>query len=250
MTPGYPTVDYGQEAGKAWNPATREELYRMVQRARSDAALANLFAADIMTAKGEFKVMRSFPGMAGKETTPQERKRQYRLDDRDPLYIEHSLNAAESWASQAFDTPVVKGEDGNYYYARNQASKPGGHFSKPQIRNTNQSQSQLYNFHAGDKVTDNTLIQRLNNGAYAFSAKGDNGLTVYVPYADGYTPYKNDASAGARNLKDTVQSATARNVRTAHTVEPQVVSNPLGQQTTLLSGASSYVPPKLKTLLG
>ncbi len=234
MAYGYPQVDYGQGAGKAWNPANREELFGMVNRARSDAALANLFAADILTAKGGVAEVTTRWSGSGKG----EAKRvAFTNGTKDPLYIKHSLNGAESWAAQAFDTPVLKAADGNYYYAKSQVNGTStlDMASVHAARNGSAGKGP-YEFGAGEKVTDSALIQRLNSGAYAFSAQGANGQTVYVPYAQGYVPRKGQTNQ-AQTKGSTAAGATARDVRTANTVQPRVVGDPLGLKQTLLGGA-------------
>ena len=244
-----PRVDYGQKAGEAWVPSAREDVYRQMERARQDVGFAQQFAADIILSK-EGSGKKAYD-VTGKEVTM----------NRGYLHTKHSLNASKSWAGQAFDTPAIKGADGNWYTAYSQLDmavgtkkfRSGGreNHTSYDIPTYNPGNAKGFGFVQGDKITDKNLIQRLTEGAVAFTAKGANGQTVYVPYAAGFVPKK---EAGGRpeagNYKDySDRSDVKRDARTANTVDPGVVGDPLGLRQTLLGGAMGQQRQR-KTLLG
>ena len=245
-----PKVDYGQGAGKAWSPSTRSEVYQQADKAREDADFANQFAADIILSK---------EGTGGKV---------YDLSGKSVslnkgyLYNKNSLNASQSWAGQAFGAPAIKGEDGNWYTAYSQLNMATG--SKKVVSggrdNHTWSTKPVYmpgkangfGFIQGERITDADMIRQLSEGAYAFTAQGANGSTVYVPYASGYQVQKSEGGKPeAGNFKkDTAGGATARDSRTAYNVQPNVVGDPLGMRQTLLGGGMAQALNKQKTLLG
>ncbi len=246
----FPKVDYGQGEGKAWVPATRAEVYQRAEKARADAAFANQFAADIiLSKKGTGSTVYDLKGNAVK------------VNNSGYLHNKHSLNAAESWAGQAFGAPAVKGADGNWYTAYSQLnmveekrkSLQGGRESHYEtIRSVyNPGGSSGYGFVQGERISDQNLLRQLESGSYAFSAKGANGLDVYVPFASGYELKKGEGGKPeAGNYKqDVAQGATARDKRSQWNVQPNVVGDPLGMRQTLLGGAMAE-PKKSKTLLG
>ena len=245
----FPKVNYGQAQGKAWSPATRAEVYQQAERARTDAAFANQFAADIILSKQQSggKVY----DLNGKA-----------IDTKGYLYNKHSLNAAESWAGQAFGSPVVKDKNGNWYSAYGQLDMTADAIKKRTGTGREHSQiidSVAYNpgkaggfgFVQGERITDQAILRQLNEGVYAFTAKGANGQDVYVPYAAGYElrkGYGGKPEAGNYKQGD-AGGAPERDKRTAWNVQPGVVGDPLGARQTLLGGAT--VPKqKAKTLLG
>ena len=243
-----PKVNYGQADGQAWNPSTRADVYQQAEKARSDAAFANLFAADIIFSK------------QATGSKAYDRNGNAVNLGRGYLYNKNSLNASQSWAGQAFGAPAVKGEDGNWYTAYGQlnavtikkTTRIGGREtgltgSHTVYRGDNSS----FGFVQGERITDEGLLRQLNEGVYAFTAKGNNGATVYVPYASGYQLQKGQGGKPeAGNYKqDVAQGATNRDARNQWNVQPNVVSDPLGLQQTLLGGAAAR-QNKSKTLLG
>ena len=244
-----PKVDYGQGAGKAWSPSTRSEVYQQADKAREDADFANQFAADIILSK---------EGTGGKV---------YDLSGKSVslnkgyLYNNNSLNASQSWAGQAFGAPAVKGKDGNWYSAYSQLDmvtgtrtvRVGGRDGEASQRTTYaKGGAGGFGFMQGERITDSEILRQLNEGVYAFSAKGANGQTVYVPYASGYQLQKGQGGKPeAGNYKqDAAQGATNRDARNQWNVQPNVVSDPLGLRQTLLGGAAAKQGKKSRTLLG
>ena len=243
-----PKVNYGQADGQAWNPSTRADVYQQAEKARNDAAFANLFAADIIFSK------------QATGSKAYDRNGNAVNLGRGYLYNKNSLNASQSWAGQAFGAPAIKGEDGNWYMAYGQLNATAGKkttrvggretgltSSRTILRGDNSS----YGFVQGERITDEGLLRQLNEGAYAFTAKGNNGATVYVPYASGYQLQKGQGGKPeAGNYKqDAAQGATNRDARNQWNVQPNVVSDPLGLRQTLLGGAAAR-QNKSKTLLG
>ena len=243
-----PKVNYGQADGQVWNPSTRAEVYQQAEKARNDAAFANLFAADIIFSK------------QATGSKAYDRNGNAVNLGRGYLYNRNSMNASQSWAGQAFGAPAVKGEDGNWYMAYGQlnavstkkTTRIGGREtgltgSRTVYRGDNSS----FGFVQGERITDEGLLRQLNEGTYAFTAKGNNGATVYVPYASGYQLQKGQGGKPeAGNYKqDVAQGATNRNARNQWNVQPNVVSDPLGLRQTLLGGAAAR-QNKSKTLLG
>ena len=104
-----PKVNYGQADGQAWSPASRSEVYQQAEKARTDAAFANQFAADIIFSKE--KTGSSAYDLSGQAV---------KMNNPGYLYNQNSLNASKSWAGQAFGAPAVKGADGNWYTAYGQ----------------------------------------------------------------------------------------------------------------------------------
>ena len=248
-----PKVNYGQAEGQAWNPSTRSEVYQQADKARNDAAFANQFAADIIFSKEE--TGGSAYLLNGEKVG---------LNSQGYLYNKNSLNAAKSWAGQAFGAPAIKGEDGNWYTAYGQLNVnkvpikkrvlTGGRDNQ-QIIDSHQyvrGNASGFGFIQGERINDENLIRQLNEGAYAFSAQGANGSTVYVPYASGYQVQKSEGGKpeAANYKQDTAQGATGKDSRTAYNVQPNVVSDPLGMRETLLGGAMARAQNKNKTLLG
>ncbi len=245
-----PKVNYGQADGTAWNPSSRGDVYQQAEKARSDAAFANLFAADIIFSKqgtGSTAV-----GRDGKSV---------RFNNNGYLYNKNSLNAAQSWAGQAFGAPAVKGADGNWYTAYGQLNMTsrtvktvsGGREGIRGTRTVYNGAPGDYGFVQGERITDQSLVRQLDSGTYAFTAQGSNGSTVYVPYASGYELQKGaGGKPEAGNYKrDAAQGATGRDARTAYNVRPNVVGDPLGLRQTLLGGGPpNRVIQKNKTLLG
>ena len=243
-----PRVNYGQADGQAWNPSTRADVYQQADKARSDAAFANQFAADIIFSK------------QATGSKAYDRNGNAVNLGRGHLYNKNSMNASQSWAGQAFGAPAVKGADGNWYMAYGQlnavttkkTTRIGG-------RETGLTGSRIvyhgdnssFGFVQGERITDADMIRQLNEGAYAFTAKGNNGATVYVPYASGYQLQKGQGGKPeAGNYKqDAAQGATNRDARNQWNVQPNVVSDPLGLRQTLLGGAAAR-QNKSKTLLG
>ncbi|MDR2161216.1 MAG: hypothetical protein LBO77_03645 [Desulfovibrio sp.] len=169
-SPHLPQVNYGQSKG-AWNPGKRDEVYRQIERARSDAAFANLFASDILFGKpeGKYYYQETETGLERTKAA----KNGY-------LYNENSLNAAKSWVAQAFGVPAMRGEDGAWYKA-SPLLKPPSFASKAQTQ---------YGYTQGGRITDAQTLRLLNEGHFAFSARGYNGSEVYVPWAEGFAPGK------------------------------------------------------------
>ena len=244
-----PKVNYGQKPGEAWNPGAREDVYQQMERARQDAGFAQQFAADIILSK-EGSGKKAYD-VTGKEVAM----------NKGYLYTQHSLNASKSWAGQAFDTPAMKGADGNWYTAFSQLDMTAG---TKKYRGAGRDSTNIYDmptyspgnakgfgFVQGDKITDKNLIQRLNEGAVAFTAKGANGQTVYVPYSTGFIPKKEEGGRPeAGNYKDySDRDGVKRDAHTANTVDPGVVGDPMGLRQTLLGGAMAQQRQR-KTLLG
>ena len=243
-----PRVNYGQADGQAWNPSTRADVYQQADKARSDAAFANQFAADIIFSK------------QATGSKAYDRNGNAVNLGRGYLYNKNSLNASQSWAGQAFGAPAVKGADGNWYTAYGQLNATarkvtrrvdGRETGRTSTRTTYHGDNSSYGFVQGERITDEGLLRQLNEGAYAFTAKGNNGATVYVPYASGYQLQKGEGGKPeAGNYKqDVAQGATGKTARNQWNVQPSVVSDPLGLQQTLLGGAAAR-QNKSKTLLG
>ena len=242
-----PKVNYGQADGQAWNPSTRADVYQQAEKARNDAAFANLFAADIIFSK------------QATGSKAYDRNGNAVNLGRGYLYNKNSLNASQSWAGQAFGAPAVKGEDGNWYMAYGQlnavatkkTTTPGGRDGVRGTRTVYHGDNSSFGFVQGERITDEGLLRQLNEGTYAFTAKGNNGATVYVPYASDYQLQKGQGGKPeAGNYKqDVAQGATNRDARNQWNVQPNVVSDPLGLQQTLLGGAAAR-QNKSKTLLG
>lgn len=245
----FPRVNYGQAQGKAWSPASRAEVYQQAERARTDAAFANQFAADIIMSKKQ--TGGKIYDLNGKV-----------IKTKGYLYNKHSLNAAESWAGQAFGAPVVRDKAGNWYSAYGQMDMTADTVKKRTGTGRenmrwidsiayNPGQAGGFGFVQGERVTDQTMLRQLNEGVYAFTAKGANGQTVYVPYASGYElrkGYGGKPEAGNYKQGD-AGPAPERDKRNAWNVQPGVVGDPLGARQTLLGGAAVN-RQKAKTLLG
>ena len=245
----FPKVNYGQEKNKAWSPAARSEVYQQAERARTDAGFANQFAADIIMSKE--KTGSRVYDVTGKAH-----------DTKGYLYNKHSLNAAESWAGQAFAAPVIKGQDGNFYTAYSQLNMSTG-TQKKMVGTSRENHHVIdatvyksggasgFGFVQGEKITDAAMLRQLKEGVYAFTAKGANGQTVYVPYASGYELQKGyGGRPEAGNYKEgDAGGAPERDKRNAWNVQPGVVSDPLGMKQTLLGGAAKQ-EVKNRTLLG
>lgn len=221
-----PKVNYGQKTGEVWNPGAREDVYQQMDRARQDAAFAQQFATDIILSKEK----------TGKKTYDANGKEV--LFNQGHLYTKHSLNAAKSWAGQAFDSPVLKGADGNWYTAYAQLDMVSNTRKQRQGRDSDQyrtittyspGKANGFGFVQGEKITDKNLLQSLTEGVVAFTAKGANGQEVYVPYASGYVPKKGEGGKPeAGNYKsDVAPGGKPRDPRSANTVQPNVVGDPL-----------------------
>ena len=242
-----PRVDYVQADGQAWNPSTRADVYQQAEKARNDAAFANQFAADIIFSK-QATGSKAYDLIGNAVNL-----------GRGYLYNKNSLNASQSWAGQAFGAPAVKGEDGNWYMAYGQlnavatkkTTTPGGREGVRGTLTVYHGNNSSFGFVQGERITDEGLLRQLNEGTYAFTAKGNNGATVYVPYASGYQLRKGQGGKPeAGNYKqDTAKGATGREPRNQWNVQPSVVSDPLGLRQTLLGGAAAR-QNKSKTLLG
>ena len=235
----------------AWNPSSWQDIYQMAEKARADAFLANQFATDIILSKEA--TGRTVYDLNGQS----HRAGGY-------LYNKHSLNAASSWAGQAFGAPAVKGADGNWYVAHSQldmVAEKGlkrvgtGRENHSMVETTfyKHGNAGSFGFVPGARITDSDLIRQLNEGVYAFSSKGANGQTVYVPYAVGHELKKESGGRPeAGNYKnDAAQGGANREPRTAWTVQPNVVGDPLGMKKGLLGGvAASDAAQRSRTLLG
>lgn len=235
----YPKMDYGQ-GNRAWNPGKRDEVYQQVEKARGDAGFAAGFAADILFGKNNswftYETPKG-PHRSSEEDRGSDTPRAPRLVEKhskrgNALYNENTLNASKSWVTQAFGAPAVRDESGNWYGA------------KVLVGQGNDG----YGFLRGDRITDANAVRLLNEGHYAFSAKGYDGSEVYVPWAGGFEPTK--AGGGrpeAGNAKkDVARGAVERDMVTAGTARPDnVIAG--GDARTLLGGTAENLK---KTLLG
>lgn len=243
----YPQIDYGQGSG-AWSPAKRGEVTRQVQKATQDAAFAQNFAADIMFGKpgtgkyGSTEYWGWVPQQSGSgEMGDYKSGSSYvKTTTSDSyLYNNNTLNASKSWVAQAFGAPAVKGSDGAWYRA------------DPRVRAHDEMAAKggdgRYGFVAGSQITDANTVRMLNQGHYAFTAKGFDGSEVYVPWADGYTPAKGGKGAAADENAKPEQAGSGREAQMvdANTARP---GNVIGGGASLLGNSSAQ--PDRKTLLG
>lgn len=252
-----PRYNYGQAPDSPFNPSRRDEVYQQVARARSDPGFASFFAWDIMSGKpdtGDYfytsYVQDQYaddPNGGTRKTGQQtvfEKHRQEGGDGDGYLYANHQLNASKSWVPQAFDYPVMKGEDGGWYRAERYSYDPQARSSMADsLFKTSGQQS----FKAGEQVTDATTIRLLNAGHYAFSAKGARGEEVFIPWAEGFAPRKGGkekAEAGNDKQQQTGSGRDAQMVG-ASTATP---GNVIGGGASLLGNSQNL--PDRKTLLG
>lgn len=240
---------YGQGGGSAWNPSTRDPVYQQVQRARSDPGFAKYFAWDIMTAKPETgnsyytyenQYVNDPGGPDGSATSGHyertlKEQSQQNEEGYGHLYTKHQLNASQSWVAQAFGNPVIKGKNGDWHMAlrmREDATPLGG--GKGQ------------DFIPGNQITDAQTVRLLNEGHYAFSAKGGDGTEVFVPWAAGYTPSKAGREREVGNTKD-AQVGAGRDAQMVD-VGRAKPGNVIGGGASLLGNSAKE--QERKTLLG
>ncbi len=171
----YPQVDYGQGSG-AWIPASRAPVYQAMERARLESYFARMFAADILFGREE----------SGGHTWGYETVDQGHYDNNGDwipnpvpvltrfsckwLYNENTLNASKTWVALLFGPPSV--QSGSAWF------KAGAFWSGSD-----------WGFIAEDSPSGDTL-RMLQEGHWAFSATGCNGVTVCVPYAEDSKPLK------------------------------------------------------------
>ncbi len=96
------------------------------------------------------------------------------------LYNENTLNAAKSWVAQLFGPPAVRSGSSwltaGAWCTGGDASPDWGFIAESPV--------------TGGAAPAGDTARMLSEGHYAFSAKGCNGLTVYVPYAADAKPLK------------------------------------------------------------
>ena len=235
--PSFPKINYGQGSG-AWNPASRDPVYQKIEQARRDMSFASGFASDILYGKyndyytseaEQVQVGATAASGEGNVEPIFETRYNPKLNSSDRLRRENSLNASKSWVQQAFDAPAIKGDDGKWYQARAYQSHQGDTF-----------------FRTNNLIGGQTE-RLLNEGHFAFTAKGKDGTEVFVPYAQGYLPAKGTGGAPeAGNRKaDRQGNASAREQVSAGMVAPM---NVLGGGQTLLAGGANN--QRKRTLLG
>ncbi len=151
----YPQVDYGQSGG-AWVPASRGPVYQAMERARADPAFARLFAADILFGREE---------SGGHYWTDEQTRKTCRW-----LYNENTLNASQTWVALLFGPP---------------STLLDGVWLKVGALCTGSD----WGFVAESPLTGDTL-RMLEEGHWAFSAMGRNGVLARVPYATDSKPLK------------------------------------------------------------
>ena len=240
-----PQVDYGQ-GNQAFNPSGRGPVYQQVEKARQDAAFAQSFAADIMLGK-EASSSKVY-GKNGQSMA---------ANEQGYMYNENTLNAAKSWVPQAFGAPAVKDKDGNWYQANLLANgnvakanyDPSKDKAKGSMNDMLIAQGEGYGFIAGNKITDPNTLRMLNEGHYAFSAKGFDGSQVYVPWASGYVPKKGYAGKPeAGNYKKDQDPKKVHTESAGGGVGQAQPGNVLGGKPTLLGDAGKKQIGK--TLIG
>lgn len=239
-----PQVDYGQKKG-AFNPDSRAPVYQQVERARKEGDFASLFAADIMFGKkesGEF-VYTYAPGKAGSGGEPASGTElgKHKVNGQGYLYNKNSLNASQSWVPQAFAAPAVRGDDGAWYSAQLLYDPKAGKGKSP------------FGFIPGQKITDENAVRLLEGGHYAFKAEGAGGTEVYVGWAGGFEPKKNERGApeaANRKKEENTLPASARKMVSVGAAEP---GNVMGGKVIDGSQARSLLGPvgqQNRTLLG
>lgn len=246
-SPGSAQVDYGQ-GKQAFNPSDRGPVYQQIEKAKQDAAFAQMFAADIMLGKeasGSKVYGKNGQSMAGN-------KNGY-------LYNENTLNASKSWVPQTFGAPAVQDKNGDWYQAnllangtvakaKYDTSKDKG---KGSMKDMFVRQGEGYGFIPGSKITDKETLRLLNEGHYAFSAKGFDGSQVYVPWANDYVPKKGYAGKPeAGNYKKDPERQKVRTASSEVGVGQAQPGNVIGGKPTLLGGTDKDKQAKNKTLLG
>jgi hypothetical protein len=246
------TFSYNQlgqlKDGPAFNPSARDPVYQQVARARTDNGFAKFFAWDILTAKPEtgnfFHEL-----IDGNLVANRLENRDY---GRDQAYMEtkHQLNASKSWVAQAFGAPVVSDGNGGWRKAVRLTREVTMAMQKDAEGNPVPLAKQLWqgsDFAPGAAVTDTNLIRLLNGGHYAFSATGERGTKVYVPWAEGYLPAKGGNEAPERgNVKDSGGAGANRAGVGPGTARP---GNVIGGRQSLLGGAAEQ-EQRRKSLLG
>ena len=229
----FPQVNYGQGSG-AWSPSSRGPVYQKIEQARNDAAFASSFASDILYGKYDdyytTESNRVQKGLDDRGESVYETTYSTKRESSNRLDRKNSLNASQSWVSQAFDAPAIKGDDGQWYQARAYQSQKGASY-----------------YRTGNVIGGQTA-RLLNEGHFAFSAKGADGAEVHVPYAQGYLPGKGTGGAPeAGNRKAERQgNASVKEQISAGMAAPM---NILGGGQTLLSGGAANNQRK-RTLLG
>lgn len=244
--PPLPQVDYGQ-GKQAFKPSERGPVYQQIEKARQDAAFAQSFAADIMLGK-EASGSKVY-GKNGQSIAAN--KQGY-------MYNENTLNAAKSWVPQTFGAPAVKDKEGNWYQANLLANGNVIKADNSKLVQDNRGKFQVdkfsksgegYGFIAGNKITDPNTLRLLNEGHYAFSAKGFDGSQVYVPWANDYVPKK--GYAGKPEAGNYKKDQDPKNVQTGSAgvgVGQAQPGNVIGGKPTMLGDAGKKQIGK--TLLG
>lgn len=238
-------VDYGQ-GKQAFSPAERGPVYQQIEKAKQDAAFAQMFAADIMLGKEA-----SGGAVYGKNGQAISTKNGY-------MYNQNTLNAAKSWVPQTFGAPAVQDKNGNWYQANLLANGNVVTADNRRLLEDNRGKPQQdkfiktgegYGFIPGAKITDKETLRLLNEGHYAFTAKGFDGSNVYVPWASGYTPKKGyGGKPEAENYKKDPQRQKVRTPSSEVGVGQARPGNVIGGKPTLLGSAATA--SGRKTLLG
>lgn len=245
-SPSSAQVDYGQ-GKQAFNPSDRGPVYQQVEKARQDDAFAQMFAADIMLGKeasGGVIYGKNGQSMAGERGGY--------------LYNKNTLNAASSWVPQTFGAPAVQDKNGDWYQANLLANGNVIKADNSRLVQDNRGKFQVdqfiktgegYGFIPGAKITDKETLRMLNEGHYAFSAKGFDGSQVYVPWANGYVPKKGYAGKPeAGNYKKDPERQKVRTASSEVGVGQAQPGNVLGGKPTMLGDAGKKQIGK--TLLG
>jgi hypothetical protein len=217
-------------------------VYQQVARARSDQDFARFFAWDILTAK---------PGSGDYLYSAYDEKTQTGFDRRgEPVYAserkisagkksnylntKHQLNATNSWVAQAFGAPAMKDTNGVWRQAmRFDVDTSGGKSWYGQ------------DFTPGEAITDRNAIRLLNEGHYAFSATGERGTEIFIPWAEGYTPGKGQQEAREMKKKAQTWSGAERSTVGVGAASP---GNVIGGRASLL-GTAEY-SGRRRSLLG
>ncbi|MCL1939935.1 MAG: hypothetical protein FWG04_04675 [Desulfovibrionaceae bacterium] len=250
----YSLFNYGQgSADTAFNPSSRDPVYQQVSRARSDQDFARFFAWDILTAKpgsGDYLYSASDGQASSSAQTHTANKYRQNGGGAAPEYAaareisaggkgnylntKHQLNAANSWVAQAFGAPAMKDADGAWRLAMRFGSDTSG----------GQSWSGR-DFTPGEAVTDKNAVRLLNEGHYAFSAKGERGTEIFIPWAEGYTPGKGQREAKEMKKKAQTGSGAERTVVGIGGASP---GNVIGGRASLLGTAEDS--GRRRSLLG
>ena len=275
-SPSSVQVDYGQ-GKQAFNPSTREPVYQQIEKAKQDNEFAQMFAADIMLGKeasggvvygynpykgySADKLVNDlgFDPLTAKSIASSGDYLAKRVKD-GYLYNENTLNASKSWVPQTFGAPAVQDKNGNWYQANLLANgsvsfQKGGERHKGGSRgmagyNYNKK-GEGYGFIPGAKITDAETLRLLNEGHYAFSAKGFDGSEVYVPWAKGYAPKKGyGGKPEAGNYKKDQEHKPVHTQSGSVGVGQAQPGNIIGGKPTLLGDADKDKQIKNKTLLG